>query len=151
MALKEIAAKILSGGAGDVIDSLTNVADKFITTKQEKEEFRQKVAEELNRHNEVIGQQLNDAIKVEEENISERWKVDMASDSKLSKNVRPMSLISLLAFLYVIILADSINAISFQVDPAYIDLLQILLTTVMLTYFGSRGFEKVTEMKNKNK
>lgn len=151
MALKEIAAKILSGGAGDVIDSLTNVADKFITTKQEKEEFRQKVAEELNRHNEAIGQQLNDAIKVEEENISERWKADMVSDSWLSKNTRPMALVSLLAFLYVIILSDSIDVFKFEVKTDYIDMLQILLTTVVVAYFGSRGYEKVTEMKNKNK
>jgi len=78
---------------------------------------------------------------VEMQEISKRWSSDMKSDSWLSKNTRPMTLIFLTASLVVIMLLDSFE-IPFAVDPGWVDLLKSLLITVYVAYFGSRGVEK---------
>lgn len=84
-----------------------------------------------------------------EKTVTDRWKADNASDSYMSKNARPITLLSLLAFVYVIILSDSFPSFNFEVKDSYVDLLQMLLTTTVVAYFGSRGYEKVVSIKNK--
>ncbi len=86
----------------------------------------------------------------EMQNISERWKYDMRSDSWLSKNTRPLALIYLTVCMTLFIVFDSIQMI-FDMKSAWIDLLQTLLVTVYVAYFGSRGAEKVFINKDKNK
>ena len=78
---------------------------------------------------------------VEMQEISKRWSSDMKSDSWLSKNTRPMTLIFLTASLVVIMLLDSFE-IPFAVYAGWVDLLKSLLITVYVAYFGSRGVEK---------
>ena len=73
--------------------------------------------------------------------VSKRWESDMTSDSWLSKNTRPMTLIFLTMSTIIIILLDSFN-IDFGVNIEWIDLLKSLLITVYVAYFGSRGVEK---------
>ena len=77
-----------------------------------------------------------------EKTISDRWSSDMASDSWLSKNARPMTLIFLLIVISVFATLDSIDNLAFQVSTTYIDLFKTLLVTVVVAYFGSRGMEK---------
>ena len=77
----------------------------------------------------------------EMQEVSKRWSSDMASDSWLSKNVRPMMLIFLTISTWLLILMDSL-AIDFGVSNEWIDLLKSLLITTYLAYFGSRGLEK---------
>ena len=74
--------------------------------------------------------------------VSSRWASDMSSDSWLSKNTRPMSLIFLTLMTVALIWVDSIEAASFSVDTGWVNLLQTLTTTVYVAYFGSRGAEK---------
>jgi len=78
---------------------------------------------------------------VEMQEVSKRWESDMKSDSWLSKNTRPMTLIFLTISTVFIILLDSLN-IDFGVSTEWIDLLKSLLITVYVAYFGSRGAEK---------
>ncbi len=84
---------------------------------------------------------------VEAQEISKRWESDMTSDSWLSKNTRPMTLIFLTVSLIVFILLDSFN-IEFGIDSGWIDLLKSLLITVYVAYFGSRGAEKFKSIGN---
>ena len=84
---------------------------------------------------------------VEMQEISKRWSSDMTSDSWLSKNTRPMTLIFLTVSLIILILLDSGN-IGFGVDNTWVDLLKSLLITVYVAYFGSRGVEKFKKMGN---
>ena len=77
----------------------------------------------------------------EMQEISKRWDSDMKSDSWLSKNTRPMTLIFLTFSMVSLILLDSFE-INFSVDTGWIDLLKSLLVTVYVAYFGSRGVEK---------
>ena len=78
---------------------------------------------------------------VEMQEISKRWESDMKSDSWLSKNTRPLTLIFLTVSMVLLVLLDSFE-IQFEVDSGLVDLLKSLLITVYVAYFGSRGAEK---------
>ncbi len=79
-------------------------------------------------------------------NISERWASDMKSDSWLSKNTRPMTLIFLTLAMTIFIVLDS--TILLEIKDGWVSLLEALLITVYVAYFGSRGAEKITKIKN---
>ena len=74
--------------------------------------------------------------------ITERWKMDMNSDSWLSKNIRPLVLVFLVISTVLMIFIDA-GAISFNVEDKWTDLLQLVLITVIGAYFGGRSLEKV--------
>ena len=78
---------------------------------------------------------------VEMQEVSKRWQADMQSDSWLSKNTRPLTLIFLTVAMVLLIFIDS-TGLDFNVDSGWVDLLKSLLITVYVAYFGSRGAEK---------
>ena len=79
--------------------------------------------------------------KTEQNNLTARVQADMASDSWLSKNVRPLVLIFLVVCTVLMIFIDA-GTIAFQVEDKWTDLLQLVLITVIGAYFGGRSFEK---------
>tara|TARA_R110000782_G_scaffold195125_1_gene284672 strand:- start:333 stop:788 length:456 start_codon:yes stop_codon:yes gene_type:complete len=85
---------------------------------------------------------------VEMQEISKRWESDMKSDSWLSKNTRPLSLIFLSVMTIAFIWVDSHENLSFTVEQEWISLLKTLTTTVYVAYFGSRGAEKFKSISN---
>tara|TARA_R100000742_G_C4263208_1_gene81060 strand:+ start:321 stop:791 length:471 start_codon:yes stop_codon:yes gene_type:complete len=87
---------------------------------------------------------------VEMQEVSKRWQADMQSDSYLSKNTRPLTLIFLTVSLVIFILLDGFN-IEFGIDAGWVDLLKSLLITVYVAYFGSRGAEKFKSISNNKK
>jgi hypothetical protein len=84
----------------------------------------------------------------EQDNLTERAKNDMASDSWLSKNIRPMALIAVFAayFLFAMMSAFGHNA-----NENYVTLLGQWGMLIFSFYFGSRGMEKIAEIWNKKK
>jgi hypothetical protein len=82
----------------------------------------------------------------QENNVSERWKADMASDSWLSKNIRPISLIAIFTgyFLFAMMSAFGMNA-----NESYVTLLGNWGMLVFGAYFGSRSIEKITEIRQR--
>jgi hypothetical protein len=89
---------------------------------------------------------LANAAANEDNNVSDRWKADMASDSWLSKNIRPMSLVAIFSgyFLFAMMSAFGLNA-----NEAYVSLLGQWGMLIMGAYFGGRTIEKLAEMKGK--
>ena len=87
-----------------------------------------------------------DAIKNEDNNVTGRWNADMASDSWLSKNIRPMSLVDIFRgyFLFAMMSAFGLNA-----NEAYVTLLGQWGMLIMGAYFGGRTVEKLAEMRKK--
>ena len=79
-------------------------------------------------------------------NITDRWEADMASDSWLSKNIRPMSLIAIFAgyFLFAMMSAFGYNA-----NESYVTLLGNWGQLIMGAYFCGRTIEKLAEMRGK--
>ena len=126
-----VLSKIFSSGATELIKGVGGVIDNLHTSKEEKLEAEQKVKE------------LVSSYEVEmEKNITERWKMDMQSDSWLSKNIRPLVLVFLVVSTVLLIFIDA-GAISFKVQDKWTDLLQLVLITVIGAYFGGRSLEKV--------
>jgi hypothetical protein len=81
----------------------------------------------------------------EMKDVSSRWRSDMKSDSWLSKNTRPLTLIYLTVASTILMIIDSFHTM-FDVDEAWVSLLKTLLVTVYVAYFGSRGAEKITKI-----
>ena len=122
---------LLSGGAAELVKGVGGVIDNLHTSEEEKLEAERKIKE------------LVSSYEVEmEKNITERWKMDMASDSWLSKNIRPLVLVFLVVATVLLIFIDA-GAISFVVEDKWTDLLQLVLITVIGAYFGGRSLEKV--------
>ena len=84
---------------------------------------------------------------IEMQEVSKRWDSDMKSDSWLSKNTRPLSLIFLTVSMIILIILDSFQW-GFTVDTGWVELLKTLLVTVYVAYFGSRGAEKFKSISN---
>ena len=124
-------SKIFSSGVGDAVEKVGGVLDKFITTKEEK-------AEALNEINKVF---LDAEAKIQDQ-VSPRCNADMASDSWLSKNIRPLVMIFLVVSTVLLIFVDA-GVITFAVKESWVDLLQLVLITVIGAYFGGRSVEKI--------
>ena len=120
----------LVGDAGSIIDNV-------VTTKEEKMQLK-------NEMKKMILDSENDLQK----NVTDRWKADMASDSWLSKNVRPMTLIFVLLCTMLLIFIDA-GTIDFVVEEKWTDLLQLVLITIVGSYFGGRSIEKLKNGKDK--
>ena len=123
--------KLFSGGAADLVKSVGGVLDNLTTSKEEKLAAEQKIKELI----------ANYEVEMEK-NITSRWEADLKSDSWLSKNVRPMTLIFLIICTMLLIFIDA-GTINFEVKSSWVDLLQLVLITVIGAYFGGRSFEKV--------
>jgi hypothetical protein len=81
----------------------------------------------------------------EQNNVSDRWKADLASDSWLSKNVRPMTLVALLVAYFIFATASAFDV---NVKQAYVELLGQMIMLIVSAYFGGRTLEKIMGMKN---
>jgi len=125
-----ILTKIFSAGASDLIGSIGGVVDNLTTSKEEKLEAERKIKELV----------ANYEVEMEK-TITDRWKSDMASDSWMSKNVRPLVLIFLVVSTVLMIFIDA-GVLSFNVEAKWTDLLQLVLITVIGAYFGGRSLEK---------
>jgi hypothetical protein len=84
----------------------------------------------------------------EDNNVSKRWEADMASDSFLSKNIRPATLIYILTAYLVF---AGLSAAGIEINEVYVSLLGQWGMLVMTAYFGGRTVEKVMEMRKGSK
>lgn len=130
--------KLLSLLTGGLIKDVGNVIDKLTTTDEERLAAKQKIQELLEKADQDAQTQ-----------ITERWKLDMQSDSFLSKNIRPLVLVYLTVIFTALAFFDG-NIGGFQVDEAYIPIFQSLLITVYGAYFVGRTWEKNKKSSNNN-
>ena len=126
-----ILSMLTGGGAKDLVEGIGGVVDNLHTSEEEKLEANQKIKELVSNYEVEM-----------EKTITERWKVDMNSDSWLSKNIRPMVLIFLVVATVLMIFIDA-GVVQFEVKDTWVDLLQLVLITVIGAYFGGRSLEKV--------
>ena len=126
-----ILGMLTGGGAKDLVEGVGGVIDSLHTSEEEKLEANQKIKELVSNYEVEM-----------EKTITERCKVDMNSDSWLSKNIRPMVLIFLVVATVLMIFIDA-GVVQFEVKDTWVDLLQLVLITVIGAYFGGRSLEKV--------
>ena len=87
-----------------------------------------------------------DLYKTEQNNLTQRMQADMASDSWLSKNIRPLTLIYILvAYLLLAVL----DASALDIADSFVELLGQWGMLVMSFYFGGRTLEKIIDMNGK--
>ena len=126
---------MLKGIVKNLIGNAGEILDEVITTDEERLEAKRKLKELMLGHQAQM-----------EQNITDRWKADMASDSWLSKNVRPLMLIFVMVCTMLLIFIDA-GFLAFEVEEKWTDLLTMVLITIVGSYFGGRSLEKVRNKK----
>ena len=122
--------KILQLITGGLIKDIGAVIDKVTTTDEERLAAKQKIQELLEKAD-------NDA----QTQVTERWRLDMQSDSFLSKNIRPLVMVFLTSMFTILAFTDG-NIGQFSIQKEYIPIFQTLLVTVYGAYFVGRTWEK---------
>jgi hypothetical protein len=84
--------------------------------------------------------------ETEQNNLTERLKADMGSDSWLSKNIRPMTLIFILAGYFTFAM---MSAFGKDTNANYVELLGQWGMLIMSFYFGGRTLEKIIDMRGR--
>lgn len=131
----DILTKIFGGS--DLVKEVGKIADDLITSKEEKLILKQQIEAKILEHESNMQNQ-----------ISERWKSDMLSDSWLSKNIRPLTLAFLLFVLTIFTLID-FSFVGLEIQEAWINLWQMLAITAFGAYFGGRSWEKIKRKNEK--
>ena len=120
------------------------LVDKLIPDPEAKARAQLELAQMA--QNGELAQMANETelFKAEQENVTERHKLDMTSDSWLSKNIRPMTLVAIFSgyFLFGIMDANGMEA-----NESYVQLLGQWGMLVMSFYFGGRTLEKIMDMR----
>ena len=122
------------------------ILDKFFPDPAQKAEAQVKLLE-LAQSGE-LATMANDTelFKVEQDNVTGRWTADMASDSWLSKNIRPLSLIAIFSGYFTFAM---MSAYGYNANEAYVTLLGNWGMLIFGAYFGSRSLEKITELRTR--
>jgi uncharacterized membrane protein (DUF106 family) len=126
-----------------LVDVGMKVLDKFIPDPEAKAKAQKEL---LQMQQEGRLAELN-ADNIEAQELTKRQEADMGSDSWLSKNIRPLSLIALF-FAYIIFAVMS--AFGINTNDNYTMLLGQWGQLAFGFYFGSRGLEKIAEIRSKN-
>ena len=131
------AASVINPTLGNVLKGVTSPADaisaigKSDASNDDKIKLQQLIYEQQNK---------------EIEAITSRWQADAASDSWLSKNVRPLVLVWCIVIFSLAGLLDSVESIPFNIGVTWNDTFEKVMMAVVLAYFGGRSGEKVTSI-----
>ena len=123
--------KIFQAITGGLLKDIGRVIDNIHTSDEERLEAKQKLQE-----------LLEQADKEAQDQVTERWKYDMQSDSFLSKNIRPLVLVFLTTMFTLLAFTDG-NIGGFKVQEQYVPIFQSLLITVYGAYFVGRTITKI--------
>lgn len=120
--------------------------DKFVPDPQAKARAVAELAQM--EQNGELARMANDTelYKTEQNNVTDRHKADMGSDSWLSKNIRPMTLIFILVAYFIFAM---MSAYGHNANQSYVELLGQWGMLIMSFYFGGRTLEKIMDMKSK--
>jgi uncharacterized membrane protein (DUF106 family) len=128
---------------GALLDIGGKLIDKFFPDPEQKAKAQLELLQ-MQQNGELA--QINADI-AEQQELTKRQQADMASDSWLSKNIRPLTLIFILVF-YVVFAMMSAGGI--DTNQKYVELLGQWGMLIMSFYFGGRTLEKIIDMKNKD-
>jgi hypothetical protein len=129
---------------GALLDIGGKILDKIFPDPAQAEQAKLKLLE-MQQNGELAQLQAD---MNEQNNVTDRWKADLGSDSWLSKNIRPMSLVAIFVgyFLFAMM-----SAFGYDAKESYVNLLGQWGMLIMSAYFGGRTLEKIMDMKSKEK
>jgi hypothetical protein len=132
------------------IDALLGIGGKLIDKLIPDPEAKAKAQLELAQlaQSGELAQMANETklYELEQNNLTERLKSDMGSDSWLSKNIRPMTLIAIILGYFVFAM---MSAFDLDTNERYVELLGQWGMLIMSFYFGGRTLEKIIDMRGK--
>jgi hypothetical protein len=129
---------------GAILDVGMKLVDKFFPNPEDKAKAQLELLQ-MQQNGELA--QINADI-AEQQELTKRQQSDMMSDSWLSKNIRPMTLIAILFGYFTFAL---MSAFDMDTNKAYVELLGQWGMLIMSFYFGGRTLEKIMDMKAKEK
>lgn len=129
-------------GVDDIISVGMKIIDKVIPDPAQKAEAQAKLLEIQQQGR--LGELAADTAEAQE--LTKRQVSDMASDSWLSKNIRPMTLIAILSGYFVFAM---MSAFGVDTNTKYVELLGQWGMLIMSFYFGGRTLEKIIDMKSR--
>jgi len=129
---------------GAVLDIGSKILDKVFPDPAAAEAAKLKLLE-MQQNGELA--KLNADVS-EQHELTARLQADMGSDSWLSKNIRPMTLIAILAGYFIF---AGLSAAKIEVNAEYVQLLGQWGMLIMSFYFGGRTLEKIIDMKRDKK
>lgn len=131
-------------GIDDIVSVGMKILDKVIPDPAAKAEAQSKLVE-LQQQGRLAELQADTA---EAQELTKRQQADMASDSWLAKNIRPMTLIAIISGYFVFAMMSAFNM---DTNERYVELLGQWGMLIMSFYFGGRTLEKIVDMKSKAK
>ena len=130
-------------GVDDIISVGMKILDKVIPDPAAKAEAQAKLLE-LQQQGRLAELQADTA---EQQELTKRAEADMASDSWLAKNIRPMTLIAIITGYFIFAF---MSAFDMDTNERYVELLGQWGMLIMSFYFGGRTLEKIVDMRTKN-
>tara|TARA_R100000654_G_scaffold72863_1_gene105075 strand:+ start:79 stop:540 length:462 start_codon:yes stop_codon:yes gene_type:complete len=136
--------QLLFGAASVINPTLGNVLQGVTSPKEAIEAITK--ADVSNEEKIKLQQLIYDQQNKEIQAITNRWQADAASDSWLSKNVRPLVLVWCIVVFSFAGILDSVESIPFNIGVTWNDTFEKVMMAVVLAYFGGRSSEKVTSI-----
>ena len=127
-------SELFTSSAAVLVDSVGKAIDSTFTTDEEKLKLKNELTTIITNHEAVMETK---AVEYEQE-ITKRWTSD--NEHIVTRLVRPISFLWVIILFTVVMIGDT--NFGFVVKDAYIPVLETLLTTMTIAYFGSRGVEK---------
>ena len=129
---------------GAILDVGMKLVDKFFPNPEDKAKAQLELLQ-MQQNGELA--QINADI-AEQQELTKRQQADMMSDSWLSKNIRPMTLIAILSGYFTFAM---MSAFGIDTNKTYVELLGQWGMLIMSFYFGGRTLEKIMDMRAKEK
>jgi uncharacterized membrane protein (DUF106 family) len=126
----------------DILGIGMKVLDKFFPDPEQKAKAQLELMQ-MQQNGELAKMQAD---MQEQGELTKRQENDMRSDSWLSKNIRPMTLIAILCGYFVFAM---LSAFDIETNSKYVELLGQWGMLIMSFYFGGRTLEKIIDMKSK--
>jgi uncharacterized membrane protein (DUF106 family) len=126
----------------DILGVGMKVLDKFFPDPEQKAKAQLELMQ-MQQNGELAKMQAD---MQEQGELTKRQENDMRSDSWLSKNIRPMTLIAILCGYFVFAM---LSAFDIETNSKYVELLGQWGMLIMSFYFGGRTLEKIIDMKSK--
>ena len=126
----------------DILGVGMKVLDKFFPDPEQKAKAQLELMQ-MQQNGELAKMQAD---MQEQGELTKRQENDMRSDSWLSKNIRPMTLIAILVGYFIFAM---MSAFDLDTNEKYVELLGQWGMLIMSFYFGGRTLEKIIDMKSK--
>ena len=136
--------KIFTGGASQVIDSVSNVVDKFVQTKEEKAEAQLELQKVINSHLDVMEQEATKQLEIQQKEMesARNREIQIAVADKaplINKIVTPILALSVIALTFALFYILMFKQVGAEKDIIIyvLGVLSAVCTQVVSYYFGS--------------